>query len=169
MADPYRRASVLKRQQIIEHTLTFERQTSQVQSHRDIGVDSLDSYTVMMEWEVEYTDEFNVWWSLLDEDTQEEISIAVANLGNTGPTLGRPLVDTIKGSRHSNMKELRIESTRILFAFDPRRMAILLIGGDKRGRWNDWYAEMIPIASTISIWNRCATKEKSNAKDETFL
>ncbi|CAN5676038.1 hypothetical protein BH24CHL1_BH24CHL1_14540 [soil metagenome] len=121
-----------------------------------------------MEWEVEYTDEFNAWWILLDEDTQEEINSAVANLANIGPTLGRPLVHTIKGSRHSNMKELRIESMRILFALDPRRMAILLIGGDKRGRWNAWYAEML-ITSTISISKLCVRKEQSTAKDLTFL
>jgi len=48
-----------------------------------------------MEWEVEYTDEFNAWWILLDEDTQEEINSAVANLENIRPTLGRPLVHTI--------------------------------------------------------------------------
>ena len=68
-----------------------------------------------------------------------------------GPGLGRPLVDTIKQSRHANMKELRPLGTRIriLFAFDLRRTAILLIGGDKSGRWRQWYVETIPIADDL--------------------
>ena len=102
-----------------------------------------------MEWEVEYTDEFSVWWDSLDVYAQDAIDDAVGALIEHGPALGRPYVDTIVGSRHSNMKELRISSMRVLFAFDPRRMAILLIGGDKRGRWNAWYAEMIPIADHL--------------------
>ncbi len=65
--------------------------------------------------------------------------------------MGRPFVDTVKGSRHSHMKELRPVGRyiRILFAFDPRRAAILLIGGDKKGRWQDWYDVMIPWADDL--------------------
>lgn len=65
--------------------------------------------------------------------------------------LGRPLVDTIRGSRHANMKELRPPggNLRVLFAFNPRRTAILLIGGDKTGRWQEWYDEMIPAADDL--------------------
>lgn len=68
-----------------------------------------------------------------------------------GPGLGRPLVDRIAGSRHTNMKELRPlrGNVRILFVFDPRRMAILLIGGDKTNRWKDWYDAMIPVADRL--------------------
>lgn len=104
-----------------------------------------------MEWEVEYTDEFEQWWESLDIPGQTAVGEAVERLLQRGPALGRPTVDTIKGSRHSNMKELRPArgSIRVLFAFDPRRMAILLIGGDKRGLWNAWYAEMIPIADRL--------------------
>lgn len=65
--------------------------------------------------------------------------------------LGRPLVDHIKGSQHHNMKELRPGSTgnseiRILFAFDSKRQAILLVAGDKAGQWKKWYKDNIPIA-----------------------
>lgn len=69
-------------------------------------------------------------------------------LRRRGPALGRPLVDTVKKSRHPNMKELRPPATNIgiLFAFDPRRVAILLIGGDKTDRWQEWYDKNIPIA-----------------------
>jgi hypothetical protein len=102
-----------------------------------------------MEWEVEYTGEFNAWWDNLVVDAQRAIDDAVAALIEHGPALGLPYVDNIKGSRHPNLKKLRISSMRILFAYDPRRMAILLIGGDKRNRWNAWYAEMIPIADRL--------------------
>jgi len=60
-------------------------------------------------------------------------------------------VDSITTSRHPNMKELRpaAGTIRILFAFDPRRHAILLIGGDKRRRWTAWYEEMVPTADSL--------------------
>ena len=104
-----------------------------------------------MAWEIEYTDEFGAWWDELDRVTRRRIISAVESLEERGPGLGRPLVDTIRDSRHSNMKELRPigGGIRILFAFDPRRMAILLIGGDKTGRWNQWYVEMVPIADQL--------------------
>ena len=104
-----------------------------------------------MAWEIEYTDEFGAWWEELDRATRRRIISAVEVLEERGPGLGRPLVDTISGSRHANMKELRPigGGIRILFAFDPRRMAILLLGGDKTGRWNQWYIEMIPIADQL--------------------
>jgi hypothetical protein len=79
------------------------------------------------------------------------VAIAVEALEERGPALGRPFVDTVKGSRLPNMKELRFrgESIRVLFAFDPRRSAILLLGGDKRDRWSEWDAEMIPLADHL--------------------
>lgn len=105
----------------------------------------------MISWEVEYTDEFEEWWLGLDEREQESIRVAVDKLEEEGPALGRPLVDTIEGSRFPNMKELRSVggNIRVLFAFDPRRAAILLVGGDKTGRWEEWYEEAIPIADEL--------------------
>jgi hypothetical protein len=102
-------------------------------------------------WEVEYTDEFAEWWDDLEIEIQEGIGSAVGVLQRLGPGCGRPLVDTIKGSRHPNMKELRppVGNVRILFAFDPRRAAILLLGGDKTNRWQAWYREMIPVADAL--------------------
>jgi hypothetical protein len=81
-----------------------------------------------MPWEVEYTDEFEEWFGGLGEEAQEDLALAVEKLEERGPALPRPLADTVEGSRHSNMKELRLLGTniRVLFAFDPRRMAILL-------------------------------------------
>jgi hypothetical protein len=76
---------------------------------------------------------------------------AVAALREEGPTLGRPLVDRIQGSRIHHLKELRPGSggrseIRVLFAFDPARSALLLLGGGKAGNWQRWYRENIPSA-----------------------
>jgi len=102
-------------------------------------------------WDVEYTDQFEQWWNGLSIDEQAAVDVAVEVLQEKGPGLGRPLVDIVQGSRHSNMKELRPRGgfIRILFGFDPLRTAILLIGGDKRGRWNEWYQEMVPVADRL--------------------
>ena len=104
-----------------------------------------------MVWEVEYTDQFGEWWDNLAEEEQEAVTAAVNVLQRGGPNLGRPLVDTIKQSRHKNMKELipPASDIRVLFAFDPRRAAILLIGGDKSGEWNTWYDRMVPVADDL--------------------
>lgn len=102
-------------------------------------------------WKVEYTDQFEDWFAALPEAVQNAIVAAVEIVQEQGPGLGRPLVDTIKASRHANMKELRplFGNVRILFAFDPRRMAILLIGGDKTNRWKAWYRAFVPIADRL--------------------
>ncbi|MCC6792510.1 MAG: type II toxin-antitoxin system RelE/ParE family toxin [Thermomicrobiales bacterium] len=101
--------------------------------------------------EIEYTDQFGIWWDPLDVDAQASIAAAVGFLAERGPALSRPLVDSIKQSRHPNMNELRPPNgnIRILFAFDPRRMAILLIGGDKSGQWRRWYDDMVPRADAL--------------------
>ncbi len=102
-------------------------------------------------WSVEYTGEFESWWTDLTEDEQERVAAAVELLEEHGPSLGRPIVDTLKGSRHANMKELRPLGghLRVLFAFDPRRTAILLCGGDKSERWDNWYEQAIPLADQL--------------------
>lgn len=104
-----------------------------------------------MIWEIEYTDEFGHWWEQVTEDDQERIRAAVEILEVTGPTLGRPLVDTLTGSQVPNLKELRPRGghLRVLFVFDPRRVALLLLGGDKSGQWNAWYADAIPAAEQL--------------------
>jgi hypothetical protein len=100
-------------------------------------------------WDVEVTDQFARWWDTLSVEEQESIEAAVELLEQRGPGLGRPLVDTVKGSRHANMKELRVAMIRVLFVFDPTRTAILLIGGDRRDRWQEFYVQMIPLADTL--------------------
>lgn len=87
----------------------------------------------------------------MSRPTREALLAAIRVLRDAGPTLGRPLVDAVVSSRHSNMKELRPGSTgrtegRLLFAFDRERRAILLVGGDKREYWRGWYTLNVPIA-----------------------
>ena len=101
---------------------------------------------------MEYTDEFGEWWETLTVEEQMALDVGVRLLEQFGPQLSRPYVDSVKGSRHSNMKELRIQSKgrplRTFFAFDPRRCAILLIGGDKTGDAR-FYEQMIPLADSL--------------------
>lgn len=100
-------------------------------------------------WEVEYTDQFEEWWITLTAKQQDHIGTAIALLQDLGPNLGRPLVDSVVTSKFPNMKELRTSSSRTLFAFDPRRQAILLIGGDKTGQWQSWYDRTVPVADDL--------------------
>ena len=102
-----------------------------------------------MAWEVEYTDSFFGWWDGLSAEEQLDVKAVVDVLAEKGPGLRRPRVGPIVTSRHANMKELIIQHAgrpyRVLFAFDPRRTAILLIGGDKTGN-DHWYDEFVPVA-----------------------
>lgn len=104
-----------------------------------------------MTWEIEYTDEFEAWWQTLSAADERSVAEAVEQLEAHGPALGRPFVDTLRDSRHANMKDLRPRrgNIRVLFAFNPLRTAILLIGGDKTGRWEEWCAAMIPVADDL--------------------
>ena len=104
-----------------------------------------------MTWEVRLFDEVEAWVLELDDETYNLVAAAITRLESEGPALGRPTADRIKGSRHHNMKELRPGSSgrseiKILFAFDPKRRAILLVAGDKAGKWTQWYDRNIPIA-----------------------
>lgn len=105
-----------------------------------------------MSWEVEYTDEFGQWWSSLSEAEQESLSASVQLLEERGPALGHPHSSAIHSSKHGHMRELRTQHRgqpyRTLYAFDPRRMAILLIGGDKTGN-ERWYEVHVPIADQL--------------------
>lgn len=102
-----------------------------------------------MSWQIEATTEFDEWFATLSEQEEDQVVSAIAALEIDGPNLGRPLVDTVNGSRHPNMKELRRRSFRILFAFDPDRVAVLLIGGNKEGQWSRWYKRAIKQADRL--------------------
>lgn len=103
-------------------------------------------------WEVEYTDELGAWWADLTQAEQESIDASVRLLEAQGPNLGFPHTSGIERSRHRHMRELRVQHEgrpyRVLYAFDPRRCAILLIGGDKTGD-DRWYAVHVPIADRL--------------------
>ena len=122
-----------------------------------------------MEWEVEYTGEFEGWWNRLSEAEQDSVAVVVHVLTQQGPTLGRPYSDVVAASRHPNMKELRIQHAgrpyRVLFAFDPRRVAILLIGGDKTGN-HRWYAEFVPQADELYDRHLAARQQEKGPEDK---
>ncbi|MCL2660284.1 MAG: type II toxin-antitoxin system RelE/ParE family toxin [Acidobacteriaceae bacterium] len=103
-------------------------------------------------WDVEVSDEFGQWYTALNESERTSVATAVDMLAEHGPLLARPYADTLTGSRYLNMKELRIQHEgrpyRVLFAFDPRRRAYLILGGDKTGN-NNWYIEAIRRAEAI--------------------
>ena len=100
-------------------------------------------------WKVEVTHQFEGWWNSLSGKDQDRLRGAVGVLSQRGPGTGRPLVDTLSGSRHPNMRELRAGTLRVIFAFDPLRSAVLLLGGNKRGRWSVWYKQSIPKADDL--------------------
>lgn len=99
--------------------------------------------------EIAYTPEFSRWFRDLPARSAERVAGALEHLASVGPGARRPLVGTIKGSRHHNMRELRVGTTRVLFAFDPRETAVMLVGGDKRGRWKEWYRDSVPRAEKM--------------------
>ena|ERR1700677_3407500 len=99
----------------------------------------------------EYTDDFEGWWNEVSEDEQDKVAIAVLTLQDRGPNLGFPETSGVAQSRHPRMRELRVQihgnPFRVLYAFDPRRVGILLIGGDKgNDRWYDIY---VPVADRL--------------------
>ena len=94
------------------------------------------------------------WLQELRDDDYEQVVASLQVLEREGPALGRPLVDNIKYSTIKNLKELRPGSSgqskiRILFVFDPRRQAVMLVAGDKSGNWNKWYRTNVPRAEQI--------------------
>lgn len=105
-----------------------------------------------MTWVVEYTDEFGLWWEGLPEDEQVSLAASVELLEERGPQLRFPHSSGINSSKHGHMRELRTQHLgrplRTLYAFDPLRNAILLIGGEKTGD-DRWYDVFVPIADRL--------------------
>ena len=102
--------------------------------------------------EVLFTDEFEGWWDSLTIEEQESVAHGVNILREKGATLQYPHCSGISSSKHSHMRELRIQHQgrpyRVLYAFDPRRAAVLLIGGDKTGA-DRWYEIFVPLADRL--------------------
>lgn len=124
-----------------------------------------------MEWEILMTSQVEAFLDDLyetDRDGHRLVNQAILVLERNGPGEGRPLVDSITASRLSNLKELRPPSSgtseiRILFVFDPWRSAVLLIAGDKSGRWNRWYREAVPAAERLfELYLKERQKESTN-------
>ncbi len=104
-------------------------------------------------WEVDL-ELISEWLEGLDDNSYDRVIAAMELLRRRGPALGRPLVDQVEGSRYPNMKELRPGSSgrqkiRILFAFDSKRKAIMLIAGDKSNKWSAWYKKNVPLADQL--------------------
>ena len=105
----------------------------------------------MQGWQVVFCDDFFSEFSDMAEAVQDELLAQLRLLERFGPALGRPHADTLNGSRHANMKELRFRAGngvwRVAFAFDPKRKAIVLVGGDKtRGSEQRFYKTLIRLA-----------------------
>ena len=128
----------------------------QRKSNREQRADTLDiipskEYNINM-WDVEYTDEFGAWWETMSEAEQDAVAFSVGVLQDRGPFLKFPYSSDVIQSKHGSMRELRSQCEgrplRTFYAFDPKRVAILLTGGDKTG--NDrFYEEMVPKADKI--------------------
>ena len=122
-----------------------------------------------MTCEVEYTDNFEDWWHELSDDEQVSVAASVELLATRGTALPHPYSSGVESSKHSHMRELRIQHCgdpyRVLYAFDPRRIAILLIGGNKRGN-NRWYEEYIPVADRIYDNHLIELEREQKCKDD---
>lgn len=109
-------------------------------------------HTEGVAWEVEFTEEFQHWWDSLGASEQDDVAFSVRHLTEFGPALGFPHSSKVVTSRHPQMRELRTQSggrpLRTLYAFNPLRTAILLIGGDKTGD-DRWYQTVVPIADKL--------------------
>ena len=121
----------------------------------------------MPAWTVLRLPEFDEWFESLDDRGRKAMDAPIQALAEIGPTLGRPYVDTVYDSEHSNMKELRETNgtLRAFFAFDPKRRAILLIGGDKSGN-KKFYTQMIRKADKLfsDHLTECEAEEKGSKK-----
>lgn len=118
-----------------------------------------------MPWAVLFHDAFASEFRTLPAAVQDELLAHAAVLGQIGPALGRPRVDTLKGSRHANMKELRFHAGdgvwRVAFAFDQARQAILLVAGDKKGaQQGRFYRGLIALADSRFDAHIAASKRK---------
>ena len=109
-------------------------------------------HNLIVVWEVEFTDEFQGWWDSLSEDEQDSLAISVRHIVAFGPALGFPHSSRVVTSRYAQMRELRTQSSgkpfRTLYAFNPLRTAVLLIGGDKTGD-DRWYERFVPVADRL--------------------
>lgn len=119
----------------------------------------------MRKWEVDLT-LIEAWIDTLDDEEYDNVIAALEQPEEHGPVTRRPFVDTLEGSEHPNMKELRSRTTSggahipMLFAFDIQSRAIMLVAGDKAGNWTKWYATNIPVADRLFTEHQRKLKKK---------
>jgi hypothetical protein len=115
------------------------------------------------------TAEFSRWANGLDPERRANVEAAINRIAAAGPTLGRPHVDAIKSSRVHKLKEARVDrSMRLLFAFDSNRNPVMLVGGDKAGKWSRWYPPKIQLAERLYLnHERSIGKEARCLNDRT--
>jgi hypothetical protein len=120
-------------------------------------------------WDVEVTDEFKAWWNGLSEAERISVERSVLLLEARGPHLPFPYCSRVNGSRHSAMRELRVQHQgrpyRLLYIFDPRRVALLLLGGDKTGD-DRWYERSVPLADRLYDDYLAEIEEEDRAQDD---
>jgi hypothetical protein len=120
-------------------------------------------------WDVEVTDEFKAWWNGLNEAERISVERAVLLLEERGPHLPFPYSSKVNCSRHPALRELRVQHQghpyRVLYIFDPRRVALLLLGGDKTGD-DRWYEKNVPLADQLYENYLAEIEEEDNAKDD---
>ncbi len=122
-----------------------------------------------MPWDVEVRDEFKAWWGERTDAERISVGRAVLLLEERGPHLPFPDSSGVGGSRHSAMRELRVQHQghpfRVLYIFDPRRVALLLLAGDKTGD-DRWYEKNVSLADEIYDNYLAEMEEENNAKDD---
>jgi len=127
------------------------------------------AYNQVVAWAVEVTDEFKAWWNGLTEGEHISVERAVLLLEDRGPHLPFPYSSGVKGARHPAMRELRVQHQgrpyRVLYIFDPRRVALLLLGGDKTGD-DRWYERNLPLADQLYDNYLAEIEGEDDAKDD---
>ncbi len=126
-------------------------------------------YNAKVAWDVEVTDEFKAWWNRTHRRRTHIVERTVLLLEERGPHLPFPYSSRVSCSRHSAMRELRVQHQgqpyRVLYIFDSRRVALLLLGGDKTGD-DRWYEKNVPLADRIYDNYLAEMEEENNAKDD---
>ena len=118
-----------------------------------------------MAWEIEVTDEWQDWYWNLPKKQQDAVESAVDKLADEGPALKRPLVGQITGQKYHHVKELRVGSLRVIFAFDPRQTGVLLLGGDKaQAGWTKWYSDALKRAVELYETYLAETGQKGDTR-----
>ncbi len=116
-----------------------------------------------MTWKIEYTDEFETWWQQLGSTKLESVAVSIQLLEARGSTLPFPYSSAVMASHYRHMRELRIQHKgspiRVIYAFDPRRVAILLIGGNKKGN-KRWYKNFVPLADRLYAKHLASLKQR---------